>query len=538
MRRWLYALIILGMGMVARAQDLQLVISGNTHSRIYLVDNGKKICLPCNRANLINRLGDNVLLLEYGYLSPGSYGDLLHDKNFFDKRKKDYQSCLRKIDYDWVCDIEGQCQDKVLEGGSGVKIGIIKVGKERINSPDKYNVALANLEGADVLVLAIQDNVRPEDLWEFLRQHSEVDIVLVPRRSFLRGGKRLEIKDGVLVLMPYPDGIKVDVVDLTNKGGKWSVLGAKEVSVLGFSPDSRLSHMVDLDCYGDMDCLQGECNKGKCTIGQKKGDQTLVVVRPKRCVSCNEDDIYNWLKRFLPSLKMKVIYSDSEEAKKIFAKVNTDMLPVYIIQGNIENIDGFENIEDMLIKSEIGYVIRPQVVGMSVFRNRKRIPKRVDIFISGQLSEPVYKELVQIRKVKYDGRMKDWRFYFHYLLSYKNGVWKSLIGPNDMSEVLRQLCFRKYAPNKYLDYILCRYELGYPQDDTCEVRLGVDSGKIEQCITTPGEIGYLLLSSSKLTNEIGANTPGLILFENQQIFVPSADVIKSESFKKWSEGKE
>lgn len=541
MKRYLAILVLMLMGMIGQAQtkDFYLIVSGNTHSRIYLQEGGKdKICLPCNRATLVKKIGDNALLLEYGYIAPCSYEDLACDRSFSDVRERDYRSCLKKMRYAWICDVNGRCEDGVLRGKDGIKIGLIKVDKERIATPDKYNFALAQLGGVDVLIWAVDDEVAPRDIQEFLSQHSEVDIVLLPMEYFLGETGRLKSQNGVLLLVPYPDGMKVDLIQLRRENGEWSVLRAKEVSVLSFSPDPEITSLIARDCYANIDCEAGSCESGKCIVKKKASSLKLLVVRPKRCISCNEKDIYDWLKEFLPSLEMEVIYPDSEEAKKIFAKVNTEMLPVYIIQGNIENVDGFENIEDMLIKSEIGYLIRPQVVGMSVFRDRKRIPKRVDIFISGRLSEPVYQEIAQIKGMKYDGSMKGWRFYFHYLISYKNGVWTSPMGPKDMSEILRQLCFRKYAPNKYLAYLLCRYELGYPQDDICEVRLGVDSEKIHQCITNPGEIGYLLLSSSKLTNEIGANTPGLVLFENRQIFVPSADIIKPESFKKWSEGKE
>ena len=540
MRRLLYALMILGVGMIAQAQskDFYLIISGNTHSRIYLQGGkGNKICLPCNRATLLKEFGDNALVLEYGYVGPCSYGDLACDEKFSGVKEKDYRSCLRRMGYSWVCDVDGQCQDRVLKE-KDLKIGLIKIDKERISVPDKYNAALSQLRGVDILIWAVDDEVNAKGFQEFLNQHSEVDIVLLPTRSFLGDSARLKNQNGILLLVPYPDGIRVDIVHLGKENGTWSVLDAKEVSVLSFPSDSEISSLIKRNCYADVDCKTGTCRSGKCVEEKKGVGLKLLVVRPKRCVSCNEKDIYDWLRGFLPSLKMEIVYSDSEEAKKIFDKVNTDMLPVYIIQGALESVDGFENIEDMLVKSEIGYVIRPQVVGMSVFRNRRRIPKRVDIFISGRLSAPVYQELVQIRKIKREPSMKDWKIYFHYLISYENGIWKSLKGPQDMSEILRQICFRKYAPDKYLDYLLCRYELGYPQDNSCEVRLGVDSEKIGQCIANPGEVNYLFISSSKLANEVGANTPGLVLFENQQIFVPSAEIINPKSFKKWSDGKE
>ncbi len=534
----LFLMIALIGGAQSKPEDLYLVISGNTHSRIYLQEKGKgKICLPCNRAALVKSFGNKAFLLEYGYISPGSYGDVVDDTTFFDKRKKDYYACLKQMGYDWICDLESKCQDKVLDR-NGVRIGLIKIDKERMTSPDKYNSALAEIRGADLLIWAVDGDVDPENFRSFLSQHSEVDIVLLPRQDFLKDSDRMEVVNNTLLLVPYPDGMKVDLVQLRKEDGTWEAIGVKEVSVLGLSPDPEVSSVVKSDCYANLDCKTGYCRNGKCMVKKEDHPLKLIVVRPERCVSCNEKEVYDWLKGFLPSLELKIVYSNSNEAKDIFTKINTDMLPVYIIQGNVEEVDGFENIEDMLVKSKIGYLIRPQLVGMSVFRNRKRIPKRVDVFISGRLSNSVYQELRKIKEVKDDPGMKGWRFYFHYLISREKGVWSSFLGPEDMSEVVRQLCVRKYAPNKYLNYILCRYELGYPEDDSCEIRLGIDLDKVDSCITNSGELAFLLFSSSKLTKEVGANTPGLILFENQQIFVPSADVISSESFRKWSSGKE
>ncbi len=538
-RKWLFAIVgfVFFCGSSLWAQPLTVLITGNTHSRIFLLHNGKKVCLPCRRGVLLERFDpDNTILVEYGYLSPGSFGDVTLQSGESEKRREDYLKMLKRMGYDYLCDLSGNCPETKVVSKQGIRIGFLKLGRGEVEDPARYNEKMKKMGKVDSLFLVVAPDISSAELRIFLSGHEEVDVVLVPRREFLESSGWWDWQGRVLLLCPYPDGIEVEKVTLQ----RGDTLRPKEVTNLSVlsvdKEDPALSSLASRECYGDEDCATGVCSGGACR--GYRDSVVLTVVRPKRCISCNETEVYDWIKGFVPGLNLKVVYSETPEAKKWLSKVETDMLPIFFLSRSIEKIKGFENLEDLLIRVDDVYVLKPQVVGASVLTNRSRIPYRIDYFVSGRLSDNAYEVLKRLRDLRNKGDLSGWKIYLHYLVSLNNGTWESLLGPVDMQEVIRQLCVRRYAPDKYLDYVVCRYEVGYVEDSVCEIRLGVDKKAIESCVRNTGEFGYLLVSSAKLTQEIGANTVGLMLFENQQIFIPTPDAITVENFNKWSEGKE
>ncbi len=533
------------LGIVSSSLAEDILITGNSHSRIYLINNGKKLCLPCARAQVIDYLrkgGKGLLLVEYGYIQAGSKGDVLKaTKTQQQERTRIYRRIVREtLGYDVVWDISDSSKSfkpKKIEKG-GLKIGFVFIDKDMSADPRRYGEALKQIGEVDVLICALGPDLPMEAGPKLMEVHKEIDLLLVPSKAYLLPGAQgwySPLSDGRLIVCPPLDGIggiKVSV----EKGEDGVSFGTVEV-ISFLDPSAPLLKGLP-DCTCDADCLDGKCINGSC---QQKNDEkkvTLTVIRPRACISCNEEEIYDWIKGFVPSLELKVVYADDPKGQEWLKKLGADMLPVFVLSEGIKKSPGFDNIEDMLVKTDLGYVIKPQVSGVSVYISRPVIPRKVDVFIAGILDEKTYQILAQLKKLKDSPEMADWKIRFHYLISLVNGVWSSPFGPNDLAEVLRQLCVRKYHPDKYLDYLLCRYENRYAQDDFCEVRLGIDTEKVNSCVTNNGELGYLLVSSSNLTQELNITTPGLILFENNQVFVPSPDVLTPENFKKWSQGKE
>lgn len=61
----------------------------------------------------------------------------------------------------------------------------------------------------------------------------------------------------------------------------------------------------------------------------------------------------------------------------------------------------------------------------------------------------------------------------------------SMHGDAEAKENLRQICIREEQPNKYWDYVSCQMKAG---DTTgCEASTGVDSSKLNACISTPSK---------------------------------------------------
>ncbi len=543
-------------------KGFSLLITGNTHSRIYL--NRGEDCILCRRASFISdwQAQKPRFLLEIGDVLGGGLGDVKKSEPGKDRaRTYSYLSVLRSLGYDavilsysidrtWLKELRKRFSPIYTFGFSskkafvlekdGVRVGILLFGKDVIGDVARYDKLLADMGGVDLLVGILPDKAIPSEGQGLLKLHKEIDIVVVPSMDFMpKPGEYIAKVGQGYLLCPPADGLVGIELDIGRSGERWEIKKAEKVSFMNFK-EKRLKGLPS--CFSDKDCPAGSCEKGICQKTKRdKGDiktGELVVVRPRECISCNEDSVFKWLSGIFPGLKMKKVFADETEARTYMEHIKTDMLPVYILPKEIDTLSFFENIEDMVLPSDIGYVLKPQVTGMSVFYKRPRKDKRIDVFISGILDKDAYRLVRVIKKLKADTRLKGWKIYFHYLLTNKGGVWSSLLGSRDMKEVIDQLCVKKYAPKMYLDYLVCRYEEGYRDTDTCVIRLGLDKQVLTSCRANQTEVLYALPESASLVAKTGANVSGLVLFENRQIFKPSPGVFTAENIIKWSQGKE
>ncbi len=539
-----------------------LLITGNTHSRVYL--NQGKDCILCRRASFIDnwQAQKPSFLLEIGEVLGGDLGDVKKSEPDKDRaRTYFYLSALGDLGYDavvlgypldkaWLKKIEKafsplyafgipEKEAFVLEK-DGIRIGCLLFGKDVIDDVARYNELLADMGGVDLLIGILPVKAPPSEGEGLLKLHKEIDIVVAPSMEFMpKPGKYIAKVGQGYLLCPPADGLAGIELQITRSGKEWEIKRGEVVSFLS-SKERKIKGLPS--CFSDKDCPAGSCQKGICQKSKGNEDNIktgeLIVIRPRDCVSCNEESVFKWLKGIFPGLEMKKVFADEEEAKTYLEGIKTDMLPVYILPQEIETLSFFENIEDMVLPSDVGYVLKPQVTGMSVFYKRPRRDKRIDVFISGILDKETYRLVKAIKGLKADPRLKDWKIYLHYLLTNRNGVWSSISGPRDMKEIVDQLCVKKYAPDRYLDYLLCRYETGYKDNDVCAMRLGLNKGDIDSCKANQTEVLYALPESAELVARTGANVSGLVLFENQQIFKPSAEVFTVENIIKWSQGKE
>jgi len=82
-------------------------------------------------------------------------------------------------------------------------------------------------------------------------------------------------------------------------------------------------------------------------------------------------------------------------------------------------------------------------------------------------------------------------------------------GEAEAKENLRQICIREEQPTKYWGYVDCQMKAG----DTagCEVSTGVDSGKLNSCMTNGKGVGYAQVDFDLSAKYGATGSPALIL---------------------------
>ncbi len=567
-----------------------LVYTGNAQARLYPIKFQNKLLGGISpRADFVDSLRKkhrHLLLVE----GPGAIAGSLKDMDSINeeldrKRTLAYFNALGAIGYDLICigidDLErfsyisgwdygqvkllsiGHGADNALEANrlvsiekNGVKIGFVAMYDAGIKNLDKAFGRLKVRQNNDLVALVVLDGTSPEVIKsnkKALLNHS--DIILLPELSYLSlfessvdGNLAIFDKDSsTLIVAPKWGGSMAAVVDVAVDNGKITE-AAIEASEIKASEkiNPKVKGILPV-CFSDSDCRAekgmvchcvnpgGENAKCECSA---KHPYSLTALLPRNCISCNAGRIKSWLNEvFADGVVLKDVYMDSAKGKELIEALNLKYLPAYLLPLEIKKDKHFYAIKESVVKTDFGYLLRPEAAGVSVYVGRQRAPKRLDVFFSPILSNKYVAMLVKkayaLRK-----QMPDWDIRLDYAVKTdSNGNVVFPNGKSESAEAVAQLCVEKYMPERIGNFISCRFLQGYPQDilpclsgESQEV-----ISKVAQCMESPAEVSFLLTGRIRLSQELGINSPGIILFENQQVLGVSPSVLTVENLKRWSE---
>ncbi len=120
---------------------------------------------------------------------------------------------------------------------------------------------------------------------------------------------------------------------------------------------------------------------------------------------------------------------------------------------------------------------------------------KVELYVMSMCPFGVRALNAMIPAVKKLGNMVD--FHVDYIVTPQGDNFKSLHGPNEVTGDIAQLCAKKLAPGKYLDFILCQNKSPrqvHTNWNQCAAKTGIDKGALEKCIKGPE--GKTLLKES------------------------------------------
>jgi hypothetical protein len=313
-----------------------------------------------------------------------------------------------------------------------------------------------------------------------------------------------------------------------------AIFTIKNKKIVNFKKqDLRLSSKIKDDpqisailpkCFSDANCKKdkfiGICqNPGSMNsacVFNKAAKVSLLVIKPKACVVCNEAEVVNFLQRAFPGLAVSYINYPSSKADKLIKDLAIAGLPVYLLDKNIEQEKAFMPLSKNLEQKGQYYMLKPEFSGMSYFQDRKYIKGKLDVFISlYDKNTPAVLEAVKTLQPN-----------IHFLVIEKDGSLYSLKGAVEIEEYARSLCVQKLYPQQFWNYLTCRSK--NIESSWWEDCLGnYDAGKIKSCARSP-EGNELLRKNTALNRELRVTSGPVYLMHNQQIFGTQGEPKKEE----------
>jgi hypothetical protein len=243
------------------------------------------------------------------------------------------------------------------------------------------------------------------------------------------------------------------------------------------------------------------------------GSVSAVFLTDRRCKRCNLDGlIQNLRARFFPELRVKTLDYGDSAGRALFGELGLTRLPALLFEPAVEKHEKYPQIARWIVargKYRQLRVKAPFDPTAEICDNKRDdtgdgavdcadatckekpvcrpdVPRKLDVFVMSQCPYGV-KALDAIKEVlpAFAGRID---FDVHYIATRTEKGVKSLHGPAEVAENIRQLCAKKHyrRGNKYMEYIWCRNK-DYRSEswEGCATG-GISAAVIERCAETEG----------------------------------------------------
>lgn len=564
----LSVLFILGFNVNCFAEDITLVLFGQTHAMLYHCscpiepDGG-----IARRATLIQQLrknNPNVLLVDSGSFFAGGVMDQESQGEELDQiRTVLHLKAMDLMGYDAVSlsPDEFNFGRKFLEDniaktrikflGANIssdkfapylikrfgkaQVGVIGLADPLIGSKiqdlkfvqpqEALKKAVASLKKLNVDLIVLISGLSEDQNKTLLSENPEVN-VLIEGAKFAQEKVSANI-GSTLLLAPRWEGRRLVAATLSIKNKAMEVKKVEDLRVSDKLVDDKQMQSILPQCFSEKNCVK-EGSVAKCLNPGKPSSicefkeaprLTLTVINKPDCRTCGTGGIINSLKREFPGLKVETLDSSSDKAKTLIAQLRLKYLPAYLLDKKAELEPSFEKIKPTVeLKGEY-YVPTPEIAGFGYFLNRQKLADRLDVFLS--LFHKDSGELLDT--------LKEFTPEVHFLANQDGDGFAAPGGKLETEEYLRAVCVKKYYPGFFYNYISCRAK----NTDTSwwdDCLVDVDVSAVKTC--AQGDEGKDLLKENiALNRELQIANGPTYLLDNEEIF-SSVKIPQKEEFRK------
>jgi hypothetical protein len=384
-------------------------------------------------------------------------------------------------------------------------------------------VKAAKAKGAQVVVLLSRRGEAADQ--QLARQVAGIDVIICGRDY--KQEERLSKSAATILLRPYWQGRRLASLSFSFQKGRARDYKAQYLRLDDKVKDDAQVKAMLPQCFSDANCRRAGYS-GKCVspgtgrslcLYEKLPEMNLAVILPKDCLYCEATSVVNYLSGLFPGITVKYLYyPDKGEADKLIKEYSLQTLPAYLLGKNIASSKQFGQVADKLIAKGDGYLVRPEAGGIAYFLGRQQIKGRLDLFFS--LYAPSAAGILE--------GARGFNPQLHFLAGQTENGFAARAGLPEVEDCLRAACVKKYYPDKFWEYMLCRAK-NIPSSWWDDCAAGIDCQKIKACAQGE-EGGKLLRENTGLNKEIGAAAATAYLVDNQHIFsvkgVPSRAELK------------
>ncbi|MDP2905186.1 MAG: hypothetical protein Q8O22_02645 [Candidatus Omnitrophota bacterium] len=423
----------------------------------------------------------------------------------------------------------------LIKDVGSIKVGITavtslaaaqKAGALAIAEPKKAvaeAVAALKNSGADIIVL--MSGLGADADKDLLKSVSGIDIVI---SGGLSGKEEVSSKIGdTLYFQPSWQGRKLSKLVLSVENKSVIKSAVEEIRLSDKVPDDQGTLAILPRCFSDANCKK-DAQVGTCLEPGQKSAQcsfkaankiSLTVITARDCRVCDTAVMTGLFKRDFPGLAVNYMYYPEAKAKNMLKDFSITALPAYLFGKEIEKENKFDVLKNFLIAKGAYYIVKKEFSGFSYLPEKKKIPGRLDLFISlFDKNTPAILETV-----------KDFSPGIHFLAAAQGLGFTAPAGNLEVEEHLRAVCVRSLYPERFWDYITCR--AGNPHTSWWEdCASGMDTDAVSSCARSD-KAKALLTADTALNRELSVMNGPTYLIDNQEIFTTNG-LLKKDALKK------
>ena len=218
----------------------------------------------------------------------------------------------------------------------------------------------------------------------------------------------------------------------------------------------------------------------------------------------------------VPSVKT-LTYEQAQQDPQL-ANLDYSFLPVYLVKKTPQVREKLEQqLAAGYVQENDDYIIIPNLTRTGVFREKEAQPGKLEIFVMSQCPFGVMAENLVIKAQK-EGKVPEGKeIVLRYIVSYdeQNGF-RSLHGPAEWEENIRQLLIAKYYPKKLWKYLEIRNQ-NYQSSrwDKAMEEAGINPKKIMKKFDKEGV--ELLKAEAAYGLQYNANASPTFLWEGKEV---------------------